>query len=69
VVIGSNSIAAYLCWQLGSGVFRSAAEIFLGGLKPYVGAAWYEAIAWAGATAVLWLLLWYLYRNKTFLRA
>jgi hypothetical protein len=31
IVIGSNSIFAYMCWQLGSGVFRSAAEVFLGG--------------------------------------
>ncbi len=69
VVIGSNSIFAYMCWQLGSGVFRQAAEVFLGGLRPYLGQAWYEPIAWAGATAVLWLLLWYLYRNKTFIRA
>jgi len=69
VVIGSNSIVAYMCWQLGSGIFRQAAEVFLGGLKHYVSPAWYEPIAWAGATAALWLLLWYLYRNKTFIRA
>lgn len=69
VVIGSNSIFAYMCWQLGSGVFRQAAEVFLKGLKNYMDPAWYELIAWAGATGVLWLLLWYLYRNKTFIRA
>ena len=69
IVIGSNSIFAYMCWQLGNGVFRSAAEVFLSGLQPYVGPAWYEPIAWTGATGVLWLLLWYLYRNKTFIRA
>jgi len=68
VVVGSNSIFAYMCWQLGYGVFRQAAGIFFGGLRPYVGAAWYEPIAWAGASATLWLLLWYLYRNKTFIR-
>jgi predicted acyltransferase len=69
VVIGANSIFAYMCWQLGNSVFRSAANIFLGGLKPYVGPDWFEAISWAGATALLWLLLWYLYRNRTFIRA
>ena len=68
-MIGSNSIFAYMCWQLGNGVFRQAAEVVLGGLKRYVGADWYEPIAAAGATAVLWLLLWYLYRNKTYIRA
>lgn len=69
VVIGANSIFAYIAWQLGHGVFRQAAEVFLRGLKSYVGPAWYEPIAWAGATATLWLLLWYLYRNRTFIRA
>ncbi len=69
IVIGSNSIFAYMCWQLGSGVFRSAAEVFLGGLKRYMPAVWFEPLAWVGATATLCLLLWYLYRNKTFIRA
>jgi predicted acyltransferase len=68
IVIGANSIFAYMCWQLGSGVFRSAAGVFLRGLEQYVGPAWYEPIAWAGATAALWLLLWYLHRNKTLIR-
>ena len=68
VVIGSNSIFAYMCWQLGHDAFRQAAEVFVGGLKPYVGPAWYEPIAWAGASIVLWLLLWLLYRSKTFIR-
>ncbi len=69
VVIGSNSIFAYMSWQLGSGALRQAGEIFLGGLRRYVGPAWYEPLAWAGATAVLWVLLWYLHRNRTFIRA
>jgi len=68
VVIGSNSIFAYICWQLGHRALRQAGEVFVGGLKPYVGPAWYEAIAWAGASAALWLLLWWLYRNRTFIR-
>lgn len=68
VVIGSNSIFAYMCWQLGSGVFRAAAEVLLGGLQKYMSPVWYDSLAWAGAAATLWLLLWYLYRNKTFIR-
>jgi predicted acyltransferase len=66
--IGANSIFAYMVWQLASGLLRQAGEVFLGGLKPYVGPVWYEPIAWSGATAVLWLMLWYLYRNRTFIR-
>jgi predicted acyltransferase len=67
IVIGSNSIFVYMAWMLGRSVFRRAAEIFLGGLQQYVG-PWYDAIAWTGAFATLWLLLWYMYRNKTFIR-
>lgn len=68
VVIGANSIFVYMAWLLGNSVFRRVADIFLGGLQQYVG-PWYDALAWTGAFATLWLLLWYMYRNKTFLRA
>jgi predicted acyltransferase len=69
VVIGANSIFAYMCWTLGSGVFHQAAKIFLGGLERFMTPGWYALITSAGATLVLWLLLWYLYRNKTYIRA
>jgi predicted acyltransferase len=68
VVIGANSIFAYMCWQLGSGVFRAAAEVFVGGLQRYMPVVWYEPLVWIGATATLWLLLWYMYRNRTLIR-
>jgi len=67
VVIGSNSIFVYMTWNLCSGAFRAVADRFLGGLKPYL-PAWYDGLAWTGAFLVFWLLLWYMYRNKTFLR-
>ncbi len=41
--------------------------LFLMGLKQYTG-AWYDGISWTGAFLVMWVLLWYMYRNKTFLR-
>ena len=67
MAIGSNSIFAYMAWQLCSSAFRRISEVFLGGLKLYVG-PWHEAIIWTGALAVLWLLLGYMYRKKTFIR-
>lgn len=66
-VIGMNSIFAYMANALGRGAFYSIATVLLGGLKPYVG-VWHGAILSTGAFAVLWLLLWYMYRNKTFIR-
>jgi predicted acyltransferase len=69
-VIGANSIFAYMAWQLCSSAFHRVSEVFLGGLKHFESAApWHEAILGAGATATLWILLCYMYRNKTFVRA
>jgi predicted acyltransferase len=68
IVIGANSLAAYMAWQLGNSAFYRLAEVLLGGLGQYVG-PWLGTILAAGAFGGLWLLLWYMYRNKTFIRA
>jgi predicted acyltransferase len=68
MAIGANSVFAYMAWQLWHPAFRAVSEVFVRGLQQYVG-PWYEAIVGAGATAALWTLLWYMYRNKTFIRA
>jgi predicted acyltransferase len=67
MAIGANSIFAYMAWQLCSSAFRRVSEVFLGGLKSCVG-PWHEAILAAGALAVLWVLLGYLYRKGTLIR-
>jgi predicted acyltransferase len=67
VAIGMNSIFAYMAWNLFRGAFRTAAEVFLGGLRRHVG-PWYETMVWAGAAALLWLLLYWMYRTKTFVK-
>ncbi|HWQ53854.1 MAG TPA: DUF5009 domain-containing protein [Bryobacteraceae bacterium] len=67
VVVGMNSIGAYMGWGLFSGAFRRAAEVFTNGLRPYVG-GWYDAATWALAAGMFWLVLYYMYRNRTFLR-
>ena len=48
--------------------FARRRKCFWADLQQYLPAAWYEPLAWAAATAALWLLLWYLYRNRTFIR-
>jgi predicted acyltransferase len=67
VVIGANSIFVYLSWNLCAGAYKAVSDKFLGGLRQYTG-TWYEGISWTGAFLVMWLLLWYLHRNKTFIR-
>jgi predicted acyltransferase len=68
IVIGTNALFAYMVWGLGNSAFYHVAQVLLGGLGQYVG-PWQGAILSAGAFALLWLLLWYMYRNKTFIRA
>ncbi len=67
-VIGANSIAAYLGWQWFSPAFRQAARVFVGGLEQYAGPAAYKPIEAGAATLCLWLVLYWLYRTKTFIR-
>jgi predicted acyltransferase len=67
VVIGANSIFVYMTWGLCNGAYRAVADRFLGGLQQYVG-PWYPGISVTGAFLVMWTLLWYMYRNKTFVR-
>lgn len=67
-VIGMNSIAAYLGWQWFSPALHQAGRVFVGGLKQYVTAANYAAIEAAAAALGLWLILFWLYRSKTFIK-
>ncbi len=67
VVIGANSIFAYMACGLCNGAFKAVADRFLSGLAPYTG-RWQQGISWTGTFLVLWLMLYYMYRNKTFLR-
>jgi predicted acyltransferase len=68
VVIGSNALLAYLSMMLGRGVFRAAAEVFIGGLKRLMTPGGYEALATAATFAVLWAVLWQLHRRRVYLR-
>jgi predicted acyltransferase len=66
-VIGMNAIVAYMAWGLFRPAFRLMAEVFVGGLKQYVGGG-YDAIVWFGALIIIWLVLWWLYRTRTFVK-
>jgi predicted acyltransferase len=67
-VIGMNPIAAYLGWQWFSPALHQAGRVFVGGLKQHVAAASYAAIEAAAAALGLWLILFWLYRSKTFIK-
>lgn len=67
VVIGMNSIAAYMGWGLFSAAFRRAAEVLTNGLRQYL-PAWHNTITAAVAMALFWLVLYWMYRKRTFLK-
>jgi predicted acyltransferase len=65
VVIGMNSIAAYMAMMLFN--FSQISNIFIGNLLPRLG-SWDFFVSSAASFSVLWLILYRMYRTKTFLK-
>ena len=65
VVIGTNAIAVYMATHLVS--FRNMAGVFVQGLEKYTG-NWYPLISASAGFALVWLILWWMYRKKTFIK-
>jgi predicted acyltransferase len=64
-VIGMNAITAYVITHVLP--FPKIAGFILYGLAPYTG-KYYELVTVIGGFAILYLLLWYMYKNKTFVK-
>ena len=64
-VIGMNSIVAYVATMLIS--FRQIGNIFVGSLLPRI-QPWDEFVSAVATISVVWLLLYWMYRTKTFVR-
>ena len=64
-VIGMNAITAYVITHVLP--FPKIAGFLLYGLSPYTG-NYYELVLVIGGFALLYLLLWYLYKNNTFIK-
>jgi predicted acyltransferase len=64
-VIGMNSIAVYFATQVFS--FRHVANIFVGHLLPRIG-RWDNLVEASAAFAVVWLILYWMYRQNQFIR-
>ena len=65
VVIGMNAIAVYMGVHLVS--FRNIGGVFVEGLEKYTG-NWYPLIYALAGFAVVWLILWWMYRKKSFIK-
>ncbi len=64
-IIGMNAIVAYVLSHIID--FSIIADFVLFGLKPYVG-KFYEALTVLGGFGILYVLLWYMYKNKSFVK-
>jgi predicted acyltransferase len=65
VVIGMNAIAVYVATHLFD--FSIIGNIFVGGLSKYL-APWNEFVQALAALVVVWLILYWMYRNKNFIK-
>ncbi|MGO8792027.1 MAG: acyltransferase family protein [Terriglobia bacterium] len=65
IVIGMNSIAVYVATEIFD--FRQVGNIFVGHLLPHIG-RWADFVEASAAFAVVWLILYWMYRNKEFIR-
>ncbi len=65
VVIGMNAIAVYVATHLFD--FKLIGNVFVGGLAKYLG-SWSDFTREAAALAVVWLILYWMYRQKTFIK-
>ncbi|MCR5560534.1 MAG: DUF5009 domain-containing protein [Bacteroidales bacterium] len=65
-VIGMNSITIYMLQRIVS--FKGITAFFLGGAAGLMPKPWGSWLLAIGYFAVCWLLLWFLYRKKVFLK-
>jgi predicted acyltransferase len=65
IVVGSNSILAYMIGGLHC--FSEVAEVFLLGTKRFLG-EWYPFVLSIGSYVVFWLLFYFLYKKKIFIK-
>ena len=66
-VIGMNAITIYMLMRIVD--FSGISEYFFGGIANAGGKDWHTLTVLSGKIALEWLLLWFLYSKKTFLRA
>ena len=67
VWLGCNSILIYMAAH-GVVDFKASSQFLFGGCLQYIPAPYGDAFIWAGVALIQFLLLWFLYRKKIFLK-
>jgi predicted acyltransferase len=65
VVIGANAIAVYMATHLIN--VRDIGGVFVDGLEKYTG-NWFAFIRAGAGFIIVWLILWWMYRKKSFIK-
>jgi predicted acyltransferase len=65
IVIGMNAIAVYMATNVFD--FREMSSVFVGNLGPYVG-VWIDFVQACAAFAIVWSILYWMFRTKSFVR-
>lgn len=68
IILGSNSILAYMIATRFTAPFRSIATTLFGGLSLWLGEYWHDFAMTLATYGLVWMLLAYLYRQKLILR-
>ncbi len=68
VVVGMNSIAAYVIGNAFGGWFRSATRAWVGLLAPVLGPVWLPVLQHALFALTAWAVLLWLYRRRVFFK-
>jgi predicted acyltransferase len=67
VVIGMNAITVYAGLRFFDGVNLYMADKFVGGITKWLG-CWGDFVRQNFAFALVWLILYWMYRKKTFIK-
>lgn len=65
IIIGSNALVAYMALELFD--FRLVADVFIGGLAKWLG-PWNDFARWTGSVTILWLIMYWMYKKRTFIK-
>jgi predicted acyltransferase len=65
IVIGMNSIAVYMATRVYD--FRHISDIFVRGLAQWTG-PWHDLVRGVGGLLVVWLILFFMYRRRAFIK-
>ena len=67
IILGSNAIFGYVVWHLFGNNLVGMAEVFLRGTTRWI-ENWYDTLRYLGGFSIIYLLMWYMYKNRTFIK-